>query len=112
MEQEKNVQELDETKELEPIEAEIETEIDRAKKKRREAIFEMALFFVLGILLGVTIKTEAVKRITMGFDDYQIEKNVQRYDVKQIENNLKAEMQAAQQAAQQQIAQDQGEIKQ
>ncbi len=28
--------------------------------------------FVLGILIGVTLKTQALKTITMGFDDYRL----------------------------------------
>lgn len=67
---------------------EFENEIQRAKKKRREIIFEFALFFVLGVLLGVTIKTEAVKRITIGFNDYQIESGKNRYDIASIKSEL------------------------
>lgn len=99
MEQDISAKELDETKEIEPIEAQFESEIDRAKKRKREVIFEMALFLVLGILLGVTIKTEAVKKITIGFNDYQIEQGKVRYDIAKIESELKAQAQE-QQAAQ------------
>ena len=92
-------------KEFEQIEKEIETGEVLEKKKRREAIFEMALFFVLGVLLGVTIKTEAVKRITIGFNDYQIVKPLQSYNVTDLKKNLDeqiAKQEADQQAAEQQ----------
>lgn len=97
-----NTKELDEKNEPEPIEAEFETEMDRAKKKKREAIFEMTLFLILGILLGVTIKTEAVKKITIGFNDYQVKKTTQSYNIPELKKKLDDEM-AAQQAVQQEI---------
>lgn len=82
----------------------VENEIERAKRKRKEMIFEFALFCILGILLGITIKTEAVKRITIGFNDYQIETEKQRYDISVMKKNLEQqalEAQSAQQATQQ-----------
>ena len=81
----------------------IESGEDLAKKKKREVIFEMSLFFVLGILLGITIKTEAVKRITIGFSDYQISSPSQRYNIEDLKKNL--EQQIEEQAAQQQAQQ-------
>ena len=109
MEQDKNVPELEETSELESV----AVEVDLAKKKRREVIFEMVLFFVLGVLLGVTIKTEAVKRITIGFNDYQITKPAQSYNIEDLKKKLDDEIvkqQAEQQAAQQQLpTQQQGD---
>lgn len=115
--QEKNDLQLEveiETDEIEEQEAQIETEVERAKKKRREAIFELGLFLVLGILIGITLKTEAVKKITMGFNDYQIQKVSQSYDVsalkKKMEDEL-AEQQAQQEAAIQSAQQAQIEKK-
>jgi hypothetical protein len=102
IEQEK---ELEKEKEFELIENEIETSEVLEKKKRREVIFEMALFFILGVLLGITIKTEAVKKITIGFNDYQITKPLQSYDVADMKKKLDeqlAKQQAEQEALQQQ----------
>lgn len=90
--------------EFEAIELGIETAEVIEKKKRREVIFEMALFFVLGILLGVTIKSEAMKRITIGFNDYQITKIMQSYDIADLKKNLNDKLtkqQDEQQAVQQ-----------
>ncbi|KKQ43766.1 MAG: hypothetical protein US63_C0044G0002 [Candidatus Moranbacteria bacterium GW2011_GWC2_37_8] len=104
MEQEKNNVELEEISEFGPIETQIETEVERAKKKRREAIFEMSLFLILGILIGITLKTEAVKKITIGFNDYQIKKYEQSYDISAMKRKLEDQItqeEAAQQAAQQ-----------
>ena len=108
MEQDKIETELEKTEELEPVDAQIETEIERVKKKRREAIFELALFFILGVLIGITVKTEAVKKITIGFNDYQIAKPVPSYDVAALKKNLDDQM-AQQQAEQQTQDQTQGD---
>jgi len=95
--------ELEQEEEFKSIENEIESSEVLEKKKRREVIFEMALFFVLGILLGVTIKTEAVKRITIGFNDYQINQQAERYDVSDLKKKL--DEQIAKQQAQQELQQ-------
>lgn len=68
------------------------------KKKKKDLIFELTLFFILGLLIGITVKTEAVKRITIGFNDYQIPAKTQRYDVAELKRNL------VQQAAREQEA--------
>ena len=77
---------------------------DLEKKKKKDLIFELALFFVLGILVGITIKTEAVKKITIGFNDYQIPPKVERYDVAKLKDDLIRE--AAKQKALEDSAQD------
>jgi len=85
-----------------------ESEEDLAKKKKREVIFEMVLFLVLGILLGITIKTEAVKRITIGFNDYNIVNGINSYNISDMKNKLNKQAEAAQtQAVQQQSSQSQ-----
>lgn len=85
----------------------MENEQDLEKKKKREAVFEMALFFILGVLIGITIKTEAAKKITIGFNDYQIPRISQSYDTKQLKQNLIQEAQSQQQEAQQALPQEQ-----
>lgn len=72
-----------------------------SKKKKRDLFFELALFFILGALIGITVKTEAVKKITIGFNDYQIPAKVARYDLFELKRNL------LQQAANQQTQQPQ-----
>ena len=64
-----------------------ESEEDLAKKKKREIIFEMVLFLVLGILIGITVKTEAVKRITIGFSDYKITTGKNAYNIEDMKKN-------------------------
>lgn len=120
MQQEKKVAELEQEKvwqQEKEIEKEEQLEQEKEdqllensevmeKKKRREVIFELALFFVLGVLLGVTFKTEAVKRITIGFNDYQIAKPTQSYDVMQLKKDINEQI--AKQQADQQALQSQG----
>lgn len=89
---------------------EIFSQLDMQKKKKKnDVIVELTLFFVLGLLLGITIKTEAAKRLTIGFDDYKIEKSRQGFDVSQMERELlrKAEQQKEAQQAAQQVPQEQ-----
>lgn len=57
-------------------------------KRYRDRKVELSLFFILGLLLGFTLKTEAVKRITIGFDDYQISAGRNAYDIESIERKL------------------------
>ena len=72
----------------EPVLEPVESLEDIEKKKKREVVFELALFLILGILLGITIKTEAVKRITIGFNDYKIVDGKQGYNFQEMENKL------------------------
>lgn len=57
-------------------------------KNRRERYIELALIFVLGFLLGIAIKNEAVKKITIGFEDYKLNQTTQKYNINQLQENL------------------------
>ncbi len=72
------------------------------KKKKRDLFFELTLFFILGALIGITLKTEAVKKITIGFNDYQIPAQTVRYDVAELKRNLLQKAAEQQQQQQQQ----------
>ena len=61
---------------------------DLAKKKKKDLIFELTLFFILGALIGITIKTQAAKKITIGFNDYQIPAKAERYDIAALKSEL------------------------
>ncbi len=54
---------------------------------------EWLVIFALGFLLGIVVKTEAAKRVTMGFDDGKTFQ--QGFDISGIQNKLleKAEKQ-------------------
>lgn len=82
------------------------------KKKKREVIFELVLFFILGVLIGITVKTEAVKRITIGFNDYKLANGKAAYNIEEIKKELEqqaAAIQAVQQEQQQPSAQTEDE---
>jgi hypothetical protein len=66
------------------MENETQTPID----KKMSTKVEWILILILGFLLGVAIKTEATKRITIGFSDYKVESLRQDYDISKIQNEL------------------------
>jgi hypothetical protein len=68
-------------------------------KKKVDFRFELALFLILGFLLGVVIKSEAVKRVTIGFDDGAIPSVRQAYDFEKIEQDIAAASEKAQSQA-------------
>ncbi|HBP01296.1 MAG TPA: hypothetical protein DD454_03745 [Candidatus Moranbacteria bacterium] len=80
-------------------------EVLEINKTKRDFKIELALFCILGILLGITLKTEAAKRITIGFSDYKIEAARDSYNVSDIKKKLAEE---AAEAQQQQL--EQGEV--
>jgi len=56
----------------------------------------MALFLILGFLVGVAVKTEAAKRVTIGFNDYKIVSLKQGYNFSEMRKNLAEKQEAAQ----------------
>ena len=73
-----------------------EAEIEEQEKKSRFGKIkwinmELAFFLILGFLLGIAIKTEAAKRVTVGFDDYKISSLKQGYDFGKIQKDLAAQ---------------------
>lgn len=90
---------VEETRQVDSETEKTQSVEESAKKKKRDLIFELSLFFILGILIGITVKTEAVKKITIGFNDYQIPAKIQRYDIAALKAKLlrqEATLQAAQ----------------
>ena len=57
-------------------------------KKKGNLKVELALFLILGVLLGVVIKTEAGKRITMGYEDHKAPLSKQSYSINDIQKEL------------------------
>ncbi len=43
----------------------------------------LVALFVLGILIGVTVKTQALKTMTMGFDDYRLKNTTHDFSLAQ-----------------------------
>lgn len=56
--------------------------------EKRNLYLEYALFLILGFLLGVVMKTEAAKRITVGYNDYQVSTKAQFYDLNKIQKEI------------------------
>lgn len=53
-----------------------------AKKiKVNEKTINFLLIFILGFLVGVAVKTEAKKRVTIGYNDYLISQMKQDFDL-------------------------------
>lgn len=57
-------------------------------ESKRGFYFEMALFLILGFLAGVAVKTEAVEKVTIGFNDYKVIPLTQDYSFSEIQKNL------------------------
>jgi hypothetical protein len=81
---------LESKNETENIETSIEASIETSKKKKWISDFyvELFLFLILGILVGIAVKTEAMKRITIGFDDYRMKIMVQDFDINKMQIDL------------------------
>lgn len=70
-------------------EADKESEISRLRlgqEKKNDLYIELALFLILGVLIGIAVKNEAVKRITIGFDDYAMKFYAQDYDLNRMQD--------------------------
>lgn len=60
----------------------------QASSEKRNTYLEYALFIILGFLLGIVFKTEAAKRITVGFNDYQINSGASYYNLNDLQKKL------------------------
>lgn len=50
----------------------VESEEKVIKPSKAEFYIELALFLILGLLIGIAIKTESIKRIAIGYEDYKM----------------------------------------
>ena len=99
MNMEKNEKELMHEAEAATLETLSEPTVTKMRKRRNDFYIELALFFILGILIGVAVKNEAVKKITMGFDDYKMKIFAQDYDLNALQTKVVQQAQDAQAAA-------------
>ncbi len=80
---------------------------------KKNLYLEYALFLILGFLLGIVIKTEAGKKITIGYNDYQVSSARAVYNINDIQKKMngdKNNQQAVQEEAQnQKNSQDQNQ---
>jgi flagellar biosynthesis component FlhA len=88
-----------------------ETKMEQEKKQKRDFYVEIALMLILGVLIGIAIKTEAGKRITIGFNDYKMKMPPQSYNISQLQKEqlekMKKEAEAQAEAQAQNQNQDQ-----
>lgn len=73
---------------------------DKLKNKKNYHT-EIILIFIIGLLLGIMIKAESLKKVSIGFSDYRVKGGSQEYKLDDIEKKLmeKAEKEQAGQAA-------------
>jgi len=86
---------------------------EKLRNKKRDLYIELVLLFILGILLGIALKNEAARRITIGFDDYKMNIMKSDFDINQIEKDIldKQKEEQAQEEAQDESDQLNGEVK-
>ncbi len=75
------------------------------EEKKVDFRFELVLFLILGFLLGVVIKTEASKWVTIGYNDGSVVSEKQGYNFEKIEKEIADKSEAASEQA----SQSQGE---
>ena len=57
-----------------------------AEKLKRDYYIELVLFLVLGILVGIAIKTEASRRVTIGYNDYKMKLGSSQYSINKLQS--------------------------
>lgn len=68
--------------------ANVQNEINGENKQEKSPWLKMfdgrlVALFVLGILIGVTVKTQALRTVTMGFDDYRLKETKHDFNLTQ-----------------------------
>lgn len=51
----------------------------------------IALLLVIGIMIGIAVKTEAAQRLTIGFQDYTVAQGGAQYDLNALEEKVAQE---------------------
>lgn len=59
---------------------------------------EIILIFIIGLLLGIMIKAESLKRVSIGFSDYRVTGGSQGYNLDEIEKKMIEESKQQQEA--------------
>lgn len=88
---------MEETEKKDIQDAEV-SQVDQKENAKKNYRTEIILIFVIGLLVGVMLKAEAVKKISIGFNDYKVETRSQGYDIEAIEKSLFEESEEAQEA--------------
>jgi len=61
-------------------------EITKQENNKKDSLLSLidtriVALFVLGVLIGVTLKTHALKTVTMGFEDYKLAQSKHEFDL-------------------------------
>lgn len=83
-----NKEELKKEKETETPKSKTMNLLGGLEKKKRDFLIELALFLILGFLVGIAAKSEAHERLTIGFDDYKMNMATSSYNIAQLESEL------------------------
>ncbi|MEI6588233.1 MAG: hypothetical protein WCO05_04795 [Candidatus Moraniibacteriota bacterium] len=70
---------------------EIEKEA-HAKKAKSELRSRLILTLILGFLVGIAFKAEALKKITIGYDDYLMRIKSQSFNINEIQTKLQKQI--------------------
>ncbi|EKE20913.1 MAG: hypothetical protein ACD_7C00429G0003 [uncultured bacterium] len=49
---------------------------------------EIILIFIIGLLLGIMVKAESLKKVSIGFSDYKLKGGAQEYNLDEIEKKM------------------------
>lgn len=63
----------------------LEEKAEERRPGKAEFYIELALFLILGLLIGIAAKTEAVKRVSVGFDDYKMKIYQSEYNLNDMQ---------------------------
>jgi hypothetical protein len=63
-------------------------EPQKNKTNKKDFYIELVLFLILGVLIGIAVKTEANKRITIGYNDYKMKTGIQQYSINKLQSGL------------------------
>jgi hypothetical protein len=63
-------------------------EPQKNEPSKKDFYIELALFLILGVLIGIAVKTEANKRITIGYNDYKMKMGIQQYSINKLQADL------------------------
>lgn len=59
---------------------------------------KLILIFVLGFLLGIVFKMEALRKITIGYNDYLMKIKTQDYNINQMQEDLSKRISSSEEA--------------
>jgi len=77
--------------------------VNDEKQGQGNPYIEKALILILGILIGIAVKTEALEKITIGFDDYLMSYHEQSYDLNKMQDEQIEKMMEKQESQEEEI---------